>query len=478
MTEPDWTGFTIPVIDLRDHASPDDEVDALLLARVREGDDAAFGELWARHATKARRVAARLVPRADIEDLVSEAFERTLAAIRSGHGPQASFFPYVSRALRGRAATLLAAKARITLADDDTLDSPVEDADPFLGHPAKGRLVQAFQELPARWQDALWVSVVQDEPPRRAAAFLGTSPNGASALVIRARRRLRANFIDLSAAESRDPLCGSAIAAPSRHAEHISSCVHCEATLAGLAELDVSLRSRGLPIAALIGAGAARVVAPHRRLRDFLAAVPAKVAVAAVAVTAAGVTAGPYLLAPSADIRPTGTRPAAAGPVLADGPTGTEVAAVGPARPAPLISAAPAPAAPGPTAAAHSRPTSSRPDSPTARTTPARRTQRPDPPAPPPAHQRHVLTIAARADRACACARVTVTGVRRTDRVVVVTRQRGVTARRVTHPDHPGTLRLTVAGRPGRTVRLEVKVIVVRANGRTVRTAVTVRAAH
>src|ERR1700712_2301892 len=91
------------VIDLRN--APDD---LELVRRLRAGDDAAYGELWARHAQAARRTAARLVPRTDIDDLVSEAFERTLAAIRSGRGPESTFFPYVARALRGRAAPLLA----------------------------------------------------------------------------------------------------------------------------------------------------------------------------------------------------------------------------------------------------------------------------------------------------------------------------------------------------------------------------------
>lgn len=482
MTEPDWTRLTGPVIDPSDHASCADDVDAMLLARVRGGDDAAYGELWARHARNARRVAARLVPRADIDDLVSEAFERTLAAIRSGHGPEASFFPYVARALRSRAATLLAAKARVTLADDDAaLDSPVEDDDPFLGHPAKSRLVQAFRELPARWQDALWVSVVQDQPPRRAAAFLGTSPNGVSAMVIRARRRLRANFIDLSAAESRDPLCRLAIAAPSRHGDHISSCVHCEATLAGLAELDVSLRSRGVPIAALVAAGAVRVTAPHRRLRDFFAAVPAKVAVAAVAVTAAGVTAGPYLLAPSADSRPATVAGTAVTVPRRTEPDATEIGADQPARPRPLSAA---PAAP--------RPRTSPAPTPVARTRAAgteRATTRPDPRAvagpdthpgspaapPPPVHRQHRLTLDVRADQACGCARVILTGLRRTDRVVIRTSGHRTTTRRVIHPAHPGTLRLRVSGPAGCAGRFAVTVVVVRASGRTVATSVLVR---
>jgi RNA polymerase sigma factor (sigma-70 family) len=501
MTEPDAIRLTAPVIDLRDHPN-DDSCDAALLARVREGDDAAYGELWARHAAGARRVASRLVPRADVEDLVSEAFERTLAAIRSGRGPESTFFPYVARALRGRAATLLAAKARVTLADDlEILDSPVEDADPFHGAPAKARLVQAFQDLPSRWQDALWVSVVEDQPPRRVAALLGTSPNGVSALLIRARRQLRSNFIDLTAAESRNPLCRQAIQAPSRYADHVAGCDYCEATLAGLAELDVNLRSRGLPIVALIGSAVAQAASPHRRLRDLLGAVPAKVAVAAVAVTAAGVGAGPSLLAPS-DRTPAaplagpaaggpaierhGPRPVAvqAGPVL---PTALPTSAppTAQATPSPTRPVTPSPATPRPGAAHHAtthRATtaarevassgSAAPVAPKLAPTPdAARTTAPV--APVAAGGRHPIGIEAHAGAACGCARVKVTGVRVSDQVAVSAAQpRAPAVALVRHPAHAGNFRLAVAA-PSGPGPLTVTVTVVRANGRTVTARLT-----
>jgi RNA polymerase sigma factor (sigma-70 family) len=492
MTEPDAIRLTAPVIDLRDHPD-DDSHDAALLARVRHGDDAAYGELWARHAAGARRVAARLVPRADIEDLVSEAFERTLAAIRSGNGPESTFFPYVARALRGRAATLLASKARVTLADDIALlDSPVEDADPFRGAPAKARLKQAFEELPSRWQDALWVSVVEDQPPRRVAALLGTSPNGVSALVIRARRRLRSNFIDLTAAESPNPLCRAAIQAPTRYADHVAGCDHCDATLAGLAELaelDVTIRSRGLPIAALIGAAVAHAAAPHRRLRDLLTAVPAKVAVAAVAVTAAGVGAGPYLLAPSALSAPV-AGPAAAGPTFGRHPHAL-VEQAGPVLPTALPTLPPTvpPAAvDSPVPAPHAGATRSTPTPATAKpvgrsvpaghSVPAVAKPVPTPDAdrttaPVAAGGRHPISIEAHAGAACGCSRVKVTGVRLSDEVTVSAAQPGAPAAAlVLHPAHAGNLRLQIAA-PSGPGPLAITVTVVRANGRTVTARMT-----
>jgi len=54
--------------------------DAELLAAVREGNDAAFGELYRRHVG-AGRAAARALTRsqADADDAVAEAFARVLA---------------------------------------------------------------------------------------------------------------------------------------------------------------------------------------------------------------------------------------------------------------------------------------------------------------------------------------------------------------------------------------------------------------
>jgi RNA polymerase sigma factor (sigma-70 family) len=473
------------VIDLRNQGDDD----AQLLARVRQGDGTAYGELWNRHAMNARRIASRLVPRGEIDDLVSEAFERTLAAIRSGHGPVGSFLPYVAQAMRGRAATMLATMSRVTLADnDEALDSAVEDVYPFPTNPAKDRVLKAFRDLPPRWQDALWVSVVEAEPPRRVAALLGTSPNGVSALVIRARRRLRANFIDLSVAESRDPMCRKAIQSPDRHQDHLQTCSHCVATLEGLADLDVSLRAHGSVIVGLLTGLLTHVAAPHRRLRDAVAAVPAKAAVAAVVVAGATGAAGPFLLSPSSADNP-GARafgPAAAAPARSgrtpeSGPLVTPIAAAPTLRPPSARRATPARSAtPAPPPATASAPAHPWPHEPAATIRgPATTTTGSSTPADPgparyPAPARHPVKILAVADQSCGCARITITGVRRTDRMVVRQQQTGAVGRSRLNRERAGTVEVSVFGQRDGSGRLVVEVTVTRANGRTIEARVAV----
>jgi RNA polymerase sigma factor (sigma-70 family) len=476
------------VIDLRDQGDDD----AQLLARVRQGDGTAYGELWKRHAANARRIASRLVPRDEIDDLVSEAFERTLAAIRSGHGPVGPFLPYVAQAMRGRAATMLATLSRVTLAgSDEALDSAVEDVYPFPTNPARDRVLQAFRDLPPRWQDALWVSVVESEPPRRVAALLGTSPNGVSAMVIRARRRLRANFIDLSVAESRDPMCRKAIQSPDRYEDHLRTCSHCEATLDGLADLDVSLRAHGSVLVGLLTGLLTHVAAPHRRLRDALAAVPAKAAVAAVVVAGAAGAAGPFVLSPSSDdstgsraFGPAAVAPARSGRPPESGPLVAPIAAAPTLRAPSARHAAPTPPTP------HASPT--QPD--TTATAPAHRlrheaaatilvpatttTGSPTPASPGtaryPAPARHPVKIMAVADPTCGCARITIIGVRRTDRIVVRQKQRETVGTTRLSPARAGTFEVSVFGQRGGSGRLVVEVTVTRANGRTIKARVAV----
>ena len=75
--------------------------DSELLASAREGNDAAFGELYRRHVG-AGRAAARSLTRSsvDAEDAVSEAFARVLAVMRRGGGPEIALRPYLMTVVR------------------------------------------------------------------------------------------------------------------------------------------------------------------------------------------------------------------------------------------------------------------------------------------------------------------------------------------------------------------------------------------
>ncbi len=72
----------------------------LLIARVRNGDLEAYGELFGRHHLAAERMARQLVPANDADDLASDAFAKVLDALRSGGGPDISFRAYLLTTVR------------------------------------------------------------------------------------------------------------------------------------------------------------------------------------------------------------------------------------------------------------------------------------------------------------------------------------------------------------------------------------------
>ncbi|WP_090590823.1 RNA polymerase sigma factor [Auraticoccus monumenti] len=67
--------------------------DAGLIEEIRRGQMEAAAELFARHHGSATRFAAGLAGPSDAEDLVSEAFVRTLAQLREGGGPDVASAP-------------------------------------------------------------------------------------------------------------------------------------------------------------------------------------------------------------------------------------------------------------------------------------------------------------------------------------------------------------------------------------------------
>lgn len=164
--------------------------DAMLLSLVREGDDEAFGQLYARHRDVARRVAGRVMGGAEVDDVVADSFVAVLVQLRSGRGPTLSFRAYLMTAVRHEAARRREARRRCEPRVD--LD-PVGRPGPDLAEHADVR--DAYGTLPPRWRHVLWRLDVEGVPPRELAAELGVSPNAVSALGCRARAGLRAAYL-------------------------------------------------------------------------------------------------------------------------------------------------------------------------------------------------------------------------------------------------------------------------------------------
>ncbi len=179
-----------------DPSDPNAETDDRLLLRSRDGDRHAFSELWRRHSPIAVAYARSLgtAPQ-DPEDVVSDAFVSILHLLRAGRGPERSFRPYLLTTVRN----VWMSGARKT-----PPTTPIDDAE----HPASAigaididamadssTISEAFSSLPERWQHALWLSEVEQLPPRQIATVLHIRPNSAAALTYRARDALRKAWI-------------------------------------------------------------------------------------------------------------------------------------------------------------------------------------------------------------------------------------------------------------------------------------------
>lgn len=189
--------------------------DDSLLDRVRAGDTGAFGELWRLHSGTALSV-ARGFSGLDADDIVAETFEKLLRALRGGKGPAGAFRPYLIASVRNVARDHYRSRSRRESGDED-LDLIVDDR-VLNGEQVAVRsqdhiaAAEAFQSLPDRWREALWYSEVDGLPPRQLSSVLGISANGASALVLRAKRGFRDAWVSAQLTRVRSDECRPIVA--------------------------------------------------------------------------------------------------------------------------------------------------------------------------------------------------------------------------------------------------------------------------
>ena len=345
----------------------DSRSDAELISSVRSGDPSAWGVLFARHGaavTAMARYYARDAFSAD--DLVSEAFERTMKVIRGGGGPDVSFRAYVYTAVRRLAYEQTEKNKKTTVTDDfSAFEMPDEVGDPAVSSFERGIVTDAFAKLPERWQAVLWYLEVEQLTPPEVAPLLGLTANGVSALAYRAREGLRQEYLQLHVSEFpakpdcedyRGKLGGYARGSLARRdaakvESHLETCDDCTAIVAELKDVGHGMRAIIAPL--ILGAGAAAwlgfggaaptasaaaIVAPRRpgsRRSQVAAVVASLAAVGAIALVATllAATGGAPQAEPAPVYTPNSSEPVTPRPTIKPTATPTPTPSVTPPVP-------------------------------------------------------------------------------------------------------------------------------------------------
>jgi len=162
-----------------------------LLSLVRSGDRHAYGVLYRRNYRVACAVARHASTGLDVEDVVSEAFMKVLGAIIRGSGPRYGFRAYLMASIRAVAATRGVQRAVWSPADVPDLADPDDALEKVEDRLDSMAVWAVLEQLPERWQPVLRLAALEDRSPAQIGAQLGISANNASAILYRARKRMR-----------------------------------------------------------------------------------------------------------------------------------------------------------------------------------------------------------------------------------------------------------------------------------------------
>ncbi|WP_409493962.1 sigma-70 family RNA polymerase sigma factor [Amycolatopsis sp. cmx-11-12] len=234
--------------------------DSRLIVAVRNGNVAAYGELYERHVASARNL-ARQLSRSTMEadDLVAEAFDKVLRMLCKGRGPDSALRPYLLAALRHTAYDKMRKDRKVQLSGSITsvVDHALASApfnDTVINSLERSFAAKAFARLPERWQAVLWNTEVDGKAPADIAREFGLTANGVSALAYRAREGLRQAYLQVHLTDGHPKLCRPSVerlgawtrdgldAREARQVEvHLAHCRSCRGLAEELAEINSAL---------------------------------------------------------------------------------------------------------------------------------------------------------------------------------------------------------------------------------------------
>ncbi|MEU4193884.1 sigma-70 family RNA polymerase sigma factor [Kribbella sp. NPDC026611] len=163
-----------------------------MLARVRGGDSAAYGELVVRHAPMAKRTAVFLGAGADADDVVQEAFVkayRGLGGFRSG----SAFRPWLLRIVANETRNAVRARGRRAKREERAapLDVVLDPAEEAVSLERRAELLAAVRALPDPMRLVVTCRYLLDLDEQETAVVLGWPRGTVKSRLHRALGRLR-----------------------------------------------------------------------------------------------------------------------------------------------------------------------------------------------------------------------------------------------------------------------------------------------
>jgi RNA polymerase sigma factor (sigma-70 family) len=291
-----------------------------LLQRLRDGEDAAFGELFELHAAAVRRLAHSVASdQSEAEDITAETFFRVLQALRRGAGPRDYVRAYLLTVARRVSWEWHGARRDVPVSDDELTFRAGAGADTNARSAEHTLITTAFTSLPERWRTVLWQTEVEGEQPAMVAPHFGLSANATAALARRARQGLRAAYLQAHLAVNRSSdgcravveklggfTAGSVTGTEAQRIRtHLLGCSSCRATHDELRDVCSSLRAHAgvivllVPAAGLALSGAAGGWLTAAKSLLFGSKVKVGLALASTAAAGAfGVAVGPVVFGP------------------------------------------------------------------------------------------------------------------------------------------------------------------------------------
>ncbi|MBB6568868.1 sigma-70 family RNA polymerase sigma factor [Kribbella sandramycini] len=169
------------------------EVDEVaILARVRSGDSAAYGELVLLHAPIAKRTAVFLGAGADADDVVQEAFVKAYRALGSFRS-EAAFRPWLLRIVANETRNAVRSRSRRSRREElaAPLDVVLDPADAAVSLVRRTELLAAVSALPEPQRLVVTCRYLLELDEQETAVVLGWPRGTVKSRLHRALDRLR-----------------------------------------------------------------------------------------------------------------------------------------------------------------------------------------------------------------------------------------------------------------------------------------------